>query len=285
MATASDPKLDALRAHLRSLGSVLVCYSGGVDSAFVFAVAHEVLGDQAIAMTAVGPSLASFERVEAVEIARQIGGRHELVESHEINDENYQRNGTDRCFYCKSELYRLSAAKLQEWNLGVAVNGTNLDDLGDYRPGLEAAKNSGIESPLVACGFTKEDVRRCAKLVGLGVWDKPAAACLASRLPYGTTVTRDRLERIGALEDALHRFGLRQVRVRFHTLDASEGTREAALARVEVHPQELEAAFAVRERIVAAGKDAGFAFVTLDLQGYRTGSHNELLQKRSLPIL
>ncbi len=288
----ADRKLDRLRDLLAEMDSVLVCFSGGVDSAFVLAVAHEVLGPRAVAMTAVSPSLAPEEKALAIEVARQIGARHELAESHEIDDEAYLANNPDRCFHCKSELYRLSASRKVDWGVSHVVNGTNTDDLGDYRPGLDAARAAGARSPLVEAGFTKADVRRAAALLGLSVWDKPAAACLSSRLPYGTRVTRERLAQIAALEEELHRMGLRQVRVRWHLLEAvATGTTaggakgEAAMARVEVAEAELPRAFAERSAIVAAGKRHGYAFVTLDLAGYRTGSHNELLRGRSLPVV
>jgi uncharacterized protein len=282
----NDPLLDRLAAIFREMGSVLVCYSGGIDSAFVLAVAHRVLGERCIGMTAVSPSLAPFEKEEAVAIAKAIGARHELVDSNEIEDEGYARNDVDRCFHCKSELYRVSAKKQVDWGLAAVVNGTNLDDLGDYRPGLEAAKEAGARSPLVEAGFKKEDVRRLAKAMGLRIWDKPAAACLSSRLPYGTRVTRERLAQIAALEGDLHALGIRQARVRWHAASAAtEGTREAAIARIEIAKNELVKAFDARDAIVDAGRRAGFAYVTLDLAGYRTGSHNEVLAKRTLPVL
>ncbi len=282
----ADAHLDRLRDLLAGMGSALVCFSGGVDSAFVLAVAHEVLGDRAIGMTAVSPSLAPAEKTLAIEVAQQIGARHELVESHEIDDESYLANNPDRCFHCKSELYRLSAQKQAEWRVAHVVNGTNKDDLGDYRPGLAAAKEHGARSPLVEAGFHKADVRRAASLLGLSVWDKPAAACLSSRLPYGTRVTRERLAQIAALEEELHAMGLRQVRVRWHALPAA-GTKaeDAAMARIEVGADELAKAFERRDAIVQAGKRHGYAYVTLDLQGYRVGSHNEVLRGKSLRVV
>jgi len=280
----SEPKLAALVRLLEEMGSVLVCFSGGIDSAFVLAVANEILGDRAVAMTAVSPSLAPAERTLAIDVAAQIGARHELVESHEIDDESYLQNHGDRCFHCKSELYRLTAVKRPAWGLAHVVNGTNTGDLGDYRPGLEAAKNAGVRSPLVEAGFTKEDIRRVAEKIGLSIWDKPAAACLSSRIPYGTRVTRERLAQIGDLEADLHAMGLRQVRVRWHAVSSGEAAPEAAMARVEVAKDEMARAFELRDAMSDAGKRRGFAYVTLDLQGYRTGSHNEVLGKR-LPVV
>lgn len=285
LAPCAEPLLDRLEAILREMGSVLVCYSGGVDSAFVLAVAHRVLGDKCIGMTAVSPSLADFERTDAIALAKQIGARHELVESNEIEDEDYAKNHVDRCFHCKSELYRVSDEKQRQWGVAFSVNGTNLDDLGDYRPGLEAAKQAGARSPLVEAGFTKADVRRIAEQLGLPVWDKPAAACLSSRLPYGTRVTRERLAQVGSLEATIHALGIRQARVRWHAVGGSEGTKESAMARVEIGKDEMERAFGARDVIVEAGRRLGFAYVTLDLAGYRTGSHNELLRGRSLPVV
>ena len=280
-ATAPSPevsaKLDALRARLRALGSVLVCYSGGVDSAFVLAVAHQELGARAIGMTAVSPSLAPGEREEASAVARSIGADHRLVESNEIEDPAYLANNPDRCFHCKSELYRIAVRKQAEWGLAAIVNGTNIEDLGDYRPGLEAAKEAGVVSPMVELGFTKQDVRDGAAAIGLPVWDKPAAACLSSRIPYGTSVTRERLTQIGGFEAELKVLGFRQVRVRYH----------GDLARIELGAAEMARAAdeGVRGEVVAAGKRHGFRYVTLDLGGYRVGSHNEVLVGRALRIV
>jgi uncharacterized protein len=270
-------KLERLRASFREMGSVLVCYSGGIDSAFVLAVATAELGSRAVGLTAVSPSLAESERQDAERIAREIGAVHHLVESHEIERPGYVKNDADRCFHCKTELYEIAADKSREWGLTAVVNGTNLDDLGDYRPGLEAAKAAGARSPLVEAGLSKADVREGARLIGLGVWDKPASACLSSRLPYGTSVTRERLAQVGGLEGELKALGFRQVRVRWHE----------RIARIELDLAELERLVApgIRERVVEAGKRHGFTYVTVDLGGYRTGSHNEVLVGRGLRVV
>lgn len=270
-------KLEALRALLRQMGSVLVCYSGGIDSAFVLAVAHEQLGEQALGVTAVSPSLPASELEDAVRIAQQLGARHRLIESHEIDRPDYVKNAPDRCFHCKSELYTLTAEKCREFGMGIVVNGTNLDDLGDYRPGLQAADDNGVRSPLVEAGFNKADVRAAARLIGMDVWDKPAAACLSSRIPYGTSVTRERLTQIGNFEADLRVLGFRQTRVRWHD----------QIARIEVDVDEISKLLSpgVRQAVVDAGKRHGFKYITLDLAGYRTGSHNEVLVGRSLKLV
>lgn len=270
-------KLDHLRAALSDMGSVLVCYSGGIDSAFVLAIASEQLGDRAIGMTAVSPSLPQSEKDDAARIAAQLGAVHRFVESHEIERAGYAANGPDRCFHCKSELYEIAERKQREWQLAYIANGTNVDDLGDYRPGLEAAKRAAVRSPLVELSFTKADVREAARLIGMDVWDKPAAACLSSRIPYGTSVTRERLAQIGGLEADLKALGFRQVRVRWHD----------QIARIEVELAELNLFLLpeIRDQVVAAGKRHGFRYVTLDLAGYRTGSLNEVLVGRSLRVV
>lgn len=268
-------ELQILRSYLRALESVLVCYSGGIDSALVLAVAHEQLGPRSVGLTAVSPSLAEVERRGAIDVASAIGARHELVETRELERVEYAANGPDRCFHCKSELYEVAASKREEWGLAHVVNGTNRDDLGDYRPGLRAASLASVKSPLLELGFGKERVRALARELGLSIWEKPASACLASRLPFGTAVTKERLDQIGKLEAELRALGFRQLRVRWHE----------RVARIELGLDELPRACEapVREAIVEAGKRSGFTYVTLDLGGYRQGSHNEAL--RRLPVL
>jgi uncharacterized protein len=290
-------RLTALREHVRALGSVLVCYSGGIDSALVLAVAHAELGPRAIGMTAISPSVLPLELEEAAAIARELGADHRVVSSNEIEDPDYRKNHVDRCFFCKSELYLIAEDRRAAWGLDHVLNGTNTDDLGDHRPGLVAASNAGVKSPLVELGFTKTDVRVAARALGLTMWDKPAAACLSSRIPFGTEVTRERLEKIGALETALRALGFRRVRVRFHPIPASPGTLEGAIARIELDPSDIARAVGdeARDGITAAGRAAGFTFVTIDLAGYRMGSHNAVVAvgppgtaavaPRSLPIL
>ncbi|HQF25198.1 MAG TPA: ATP-dependent sacrificial sulfur transferase LarE [Polyangiaceae bacterium] len=269
-----DKKLDALRERLRQLESVVVCYSGGLDSGFTLAVAHEQLGHHAVGLTAAGPALAPRERDDAIAFARQIGADHEMVDAGEIGVADYVANGPDRCFHCKSALYVAAERYRQQRGFRHVINGTNLDDLGDYRPGLEAAKRANIVSPLVDVGFTKSEVREAARLLGLRLWDKPAAACLASRIPYGTAVTSKRLSQIAGFEAELRDLGFRVVRVRHHD----------TIARIEVGEDELAAMAdpTTRQRVHDAGKRYGFSYVTLNLGAYRVGSHNEVLDGRRL---
>jgi pyridinium-3,5-biscarboxylic acid mononucleotide sulfurtransferase len=277
MSAQAEVKLERLLELLRGAGSVLVCYSGGIDSATVLAAAHRALGRRAVGMTAVSPSLPESEREDALRIARQIGADHRLVDSAELSREGYVTNGPDRCFHCKSELYDVAERRRVEWQLRHILNGTNLDDLGDYRPGLEAAKLAGVRSPFVELGFTKADVREVAKQLGLDAWDKPAAACLSSRIPYGTSVTPERLSQVGGFEAELRALGFRRSRVRYHD----------KIARIELDLEDLPRLVdpAMREAVVKAGKTHGFTYITLDLAGYRTGSHNEVLTGRSLRIV
>jgi pyridinium-3,5-biscarboxylic acid mononucleotide sulfurtransferase len=276
-AQTPSSQLTSLLELLRQAGSVLVCYSGGIDSAVVLAAGQRALGARAIGMTAVSPSLPESEREDARRIAREIGAEQREVESAELSREGYVANGPDRCFHCKSELYDIAERQRVEWQLGHVMNGTNTDDLGDYRPGLEAAQRAGVRSPFLELGFSKADVRAVAKELGLRAWDKPAAACLSSRIPYGTSVTPERLNQVGGLEAELRALGFRRSRVRYHD----------RIARIELDLEDLPRILdpQIRQAVVQAGKTHGFTYVTLDLAGYRTGSHNEVLSGRSLRIV
>ena len=255
-----------MTAQLISLGSALVAYSGGVDSALVLAVAVQALGRaRVLAVTAVSPSYPSWELEAFRQFAAALGARHEIISTHEMDDPNYVANRADRCYFCKTELYDLLLPLAQTQGLAAVLNGLNWDDLGDHRPGGRAGVEHGIISPLKDAGLTKADIRAWAQALGLPIWDKPALACLSSRIPYGTPVTLDTLRQIDAAERHVRSLGLRQVRVRHH----------GAVARIEVAPEELSAAFALRETLDSGVRAAGYRFVALDLRGYRSGSLNE----------
>lgn len=273
-ATVNDANLRTkchrLVSLLGELPGVAVALSGGVDSSVVAKAALLALGDRAVAVTADSPSVPRAELEQASQLAAAVGIRHVVVRTNEFDDPNYLRNGGDRCYFCKSELYSRVVQLLPELGVGVVCSGANLDDLGDYRPGLTAAAENGIRHPLQEAGFTKADVRAAAKLWGLPVWDKPASPCLSSRLAPGLAVTPERTGRVEAAEAYLKSLGLRDCRVRYH---------EGDLARVELPTDEIDRFLAsdVRAAMSAKLKELGFKFVTIDLEGFRSGSLNELV--------
>ncbi len=265
-----DAKFEALTRSLTALRSVAVAFSGGVDSTFVLKVAVDVLGrDNVLAVTAVSSSLAAQELEDARQLAAAMNARHLLVDPGEFDDPNYLSNPENRCYYCKSALYARMDAILAEHGLQAAVNGTNADDLGDYRPGLAAAREHSVHSPCVDAGLTKAEIRVLSERLGLPTHDKPAAPCLSSRIQYGEHITVEKLRMVERGEALLRELGFRECRVRHHD----------KLARIEVPPQDIEriAAADVRARIDACFRQLGYQYVALDLRGFRSGSMNEVV--------
>ena len=266
VANALTEKADALRLRLATLGSVVVAYSGGVDSAYLAYIASRTLGDRAVAVTADSPSYPERHRQLAFRIARDFGLRHEVVHTRELDRPEYRANPVNRCYYCKHELYtHLSRIAAQRG--AVIVDGNNADDRGDYRPGRQAAREFGVRSPLDEVNLTKDEIRALSKRAGLPTWDEPASACLSSRIPYHHDVTDEKLRTIERAEDALRRLGFRVFRVRHHD----------ELARLEISRAEMARALEedMATAIVRELKAVGYRYVGLDLQGYRTGSLNE----------
>jgi uncharacterized protein len=263
---ASAQKLEHARAAISACGSAVVAFSAGVDSTFVLAVAREVLGDRAVALTAHSPSVPQAERLEARALAARLGVRHLERESLEQDEPGYVANGSDRCYFCKRELYRLCGEAARQLGAAVVLDGFNADDRRDHRPGHRAADEARVRSPLAEAGLSKLEVRAWSAAYGLPTWDKPQMACLASRIPYGTPVTPERLAQVERAEAALRALGLRDVRVRHH----------GEIGRVEIGESEIEAAFARRAEVAAAVKAAGFRAAALDLEPFRSGRMNEL---------
>jgi uncharacterized protein len=266
MDSALAAKRKALDADLAALARVVVAYSGGVDSSFLAAAAHDVLGDNCLVVTASSPSLAERALEDARALARSRGWKHLVVPTQEVLRERYARNAPDRCYWCKTELFDVLGPLARQRHARIAV-GTNADDLGDFRPGIKAAARRGVRAPLADASLTKADVRALSAEAGLSTADKPASPCLASRFAYGVRVTEEGLRRIDRAEEAMRTLGFGDLRVRDHD----------DLARIEVPADEVERAASLRGEIAALMKDLGFAYVTLDLTGLRSGSLNEVL--------
>ena len=262
-----DDKITQLRGLLAELNQVVVCFSGGVDSAYLLAEAVRVLGDRSTALTAVSPSLAPEEGAGATRLANQVGARHVLVDTHELDDARYAANPVNRCYFCKTEVYTRAVAEAGRLGAAHVLDGFNVDDRGDHRPGRLAAGEHDVRSPLDELGFTKADIREAARRLGLPVWDKPALACLSSRFPYGVSITPERLTRVATCERALRDLGFSVCRVRFHD----------TIARIEVERDKIPRLRTpdVHAEVLRRFRDAGFDSVTVDPKGYRTGSLNE----------
>ncbi|MBI5885452.1 MAG: ATP-dependent sacrificial sulfur transferase LarE [Deltaproteobacteria bacterium] len=260
-------KYAALKTAIAGMRTVLVAFSGGVDSTFLLKTAVDVLGKNAAAMTATSPTYPEREFKEACSLATLIHARHIVVESNELEIPNFADNSEKRCYFCKSELFRIACEKAASMGFANVVDGSNADDLQDYRPGKTAATELGVRSPLQEARLTKDEIRLLSRDLGLPTWDKPSFACLSSRFPYGTAITQDRLDKVSRAEELLRSLGFTQFRVRYHN----------ETARIEVDPGALARFLdeGLRKEIVEGFKEIGFVYVTLDLQGYRTGSMNE----------
>lgn len=267
---AWQDKLENLRAWIRGHDAVLIAVSGGIDSAFLWRVAHGEIGTRALAVTAVSPSLASWERDRLAALAAEIGGRHRTVETGELDNPSYVANPANRCYFCKDTLWTALRQIAIADGIEHILDGYNLDDVGDYRPGQAAGESHGISSPLKICGFRKGDIRAAAKSLGLSIWAKPAMACLSSRFAYGVAISAEGLAQVDAAERWLRERGFAQLRVRVHA---------DKLVRLELPIEELTAFLAHREEFVALCKALGFLYVSLDLSGLKSGSMNAVLAR------
>jgi uncharacterized protein len=274
---ALQSKLAALRELLRGLGRVVIAYSGGVDSAFLLKIAHEELRERAVAIIGVSPSLMPEEHAEAAALAVSLGIPLRTVDTHEMEDPNYASNPTNRCYFCKSELFTVLTRIARDEGFSAVCDGTNTDDLREWRPGAQAATEREVRSPLREVDLNKAEIRELSKQAGLPTWDKPAMPCLSSRIPYGTPVTADALRMIGRAEAWLRQQGLREVRVRHYV------ENERPTARIEVLPIEMPQLFELRDELVEVLKGLGYTAVLLDLEGYRRGKMNDVLTTRPAP--
>lgn len=272
MSDTLDPQLEEKFGHLKrilaDLESAVVAFSGGVDSTFLLSVAVQVLGARVLAVTATSETYPERELIEARSLAGLVGARHREVVSEELDIPEFKHNPRNRCYYCKKELFGKLRTVADEEGLSHVLDGTNIDDRGDHRPGRQAAAELGVRSPLEEAQLTKEDIRTLSRFLNLPTWDKPAFACLSSRFPYGTSITPERVGRVGKAEEALRELGFRVVRVRYHD----------TVARLELGPEEFALATGpLREDVARLVREAGFVYVAIDLQGYRTGAMNEVV--------
>lgn len=266
-----EEKYENLKKYIKELGSAVIAFSGGVDSTFLAKVCKDVLNDRCLAVTATSSTYPEREFKEALELAKEIGIRHKIIKSEELEIEGFSKNPIDRCYYCKSELFSKLKKVADDEGIEYVLDGTNADDTGDFRPGRRAAKELGVKSPLLECGFTKDDIREMSKNLGLPTWNKPAYACLSSRFPYGQEITSEKLSMVEKSEEYLLNLGFVGFRVRHH----------GDIARIELNPDQINMMLDenIRKKVVSKLKEIGFKYVSLDLEGYRTGSMNEAISE------
>ena len=272
----TQQKVAELKQILQKMKSVLVAYSGGVDSTFLAHMATKTLGDKCLSVTAQSASVAQSEMEDAIHLAGILNLNHKIIKTNELSNPEYLENGPNRCYFCKQELYSQLIPLAELEGIKWVASGTNVDDLGDYRPGIDAGKNHNIRNPLVEAALTKKEIRILSKQIGLPTWDKPAQPCLSSRIPYGIPVSTKTLQQIDKAEDVLKQLGLKTFRVRHHK----------DIARIEIHPEDMYLIFEDnnRTKLVNGIKDAGYAHVTLDLSGFKSGSLNDYIKTNKLTL-
>ncbi|MFH1540515.1 MAG: ATP-dependent sacrificial sulfur transferase LarE [Elusimicrobiota bacterium] len=279
----SKSKLNKLKNILQEMGSILVAYSGGVDSTFLLKVAKDTIGDNVLAVTAKSETYPKREYEQAKKIAQKLKTKHLIINTKELSNSRFLANPVNRCYYCKKELFTKLKQIAREKDINYIVDGTNCDDLKDFRPGMNAIKELGVRSPLREAGLTKKEIRLFSRKMHLSTWDKPVFACLASRFPYGDKITLPKLKMINEAEEYLHSLGIKQVRVRHHACpNQGRGNNIARIARIEVSPEDINCLTSInsRKKIVKKFNEIGYRYVSLDLQGYRTGSMNPITERQ-----